>query len=92
MRGFNGIFQDFYTSAGKISRSGQRLANAVAAGNVDFILFSFGVSQVSVKGLTLEELSALTGAVCRAVQFDVPREDLECLKQIGGFESFNPEV
>ena len=46
VRGFKDKFQDLGTYARAISRSGQRLANAVAAGNEYFILFSFVVSQI----------------------------------------------
>ena len=52
-------------------------------------MFSFDVSQAFAKGLAFEELSNLTGAECRAMQFDVPKQDLGCLKQIKGFETFN---
>ena len=90
MGGFKDKFQDLDTYAGTTSRSGQRIANAVAAGNKDFILFSFDVSQAFAKGLTFEEFNRLTGTECRAVQFDVPKVVLDCLKQIMGVEHFNP--
>ena len=32
----------------------------------------------------------MTGTACRAVQFDVPTHDFECLWQIKGFEDFGP--
>ena len=57
-----------------------------------FILFSFDVGQAFAKGLTFEELSKLTGIERRAVQFDVPKADLECLKQLTGFVNFNPHT
>ena len=46
VRGYKDQFQDLDTSAGATSRSGQRLANAIAADN-----FSFDVSRAFVKGL-----------------------------------------
>ena len=46
VRGIKGEFQDSDTYAGTTSRSGQRFANAVAAGNQEFILSSCDVSQV----------------------------------------------
>ena len=88
--GLKDKFQDLDTYAGTTSSSCQRLVNAVAAENADFILFSFDVSQAFAKGLTFEELSKLTGIECRAVQFDVPRADLRCLKQLRGLEGFDP--
>ena len=92
VRGFKDTFQDFDTYAGTISRSGQRIVNAVAAGNEYFILSSCDVSQAFAKVLTFEELSRLTGIECRALQFDAPKADLECLKQIKRFENFNPHA
>ena len=92
VRGFNDKFQDLDTYAGTTSRSGQRIVNAVGAENDKFILFSFDVSQAFAKGWTFEELSKLTGTSCRAVQFDVPKADLDCLNQIRGFEHFNPAI
>ena len=89
VRGFKDKFQDLGAYAGTISRSGQRHANAVAAENEDFIFLSFDASRAFAKGLTFGGFSKLTGTECRVVQFDVPRLDLECLRQTKGFESFN---
>lgn len=90
MRGFTGKFQDLDAYAGTIRCSGQRSVDAVAAGNAHFILSSFDVSQACAKGLAFEELSKLSVAQCRAVLFDVPKLDLQCLRSIKGFEDFNP--
>ena len=79
-RGCKGKFQDFDIYAGAISRSGQRLVNALAADNEDFILFSFDVGQASAKGFISHEFPKLTGIESRTVEFDVPHLDLECLK------------
>ena len=84
VRGFKDQFQDFDTYAGTTCRSGQRIFNAVAVERRDFILFSFDASQAFAKGLTFEEFSRLTGIECRAVRFDVPTADLDCLEQIKG--------
>ena len=45
--------------------------------------------QAFAKRLAFDALSEFTGIECRAVQFDVPRQDLECFNQIKGFESSN---
>lgn len=90
VRGFRDNFQDFDIYAGATSRSGQRIVNAVVAELEGFSFISFDVSQTFAKGLIFVEFSRLTGIGCRAVQFDVPRLDLECFEQIKGFESFNP--
>ena len=89
VRGFKDQFPDLDTDAGTTSRSDQRIVNAVASGNDDFILFSFDVGQAFAKGMTFEKLSKLTGTGCRAVRFGVPKQDLICLKQIKGFDNFN---
>lgn len=54
VRGFKDNCQDLDVFAGAVSSSGQRFDNAVAAGNFDFILVSFDVSQVCAKGLTFK--------------------------------------
>ena len=90
VRGFKDKFQDLDTYAGTTSRSGQRLVNAVAAENPEFILFSFDVSQAFAKGLTFEELSALSGQDIRKVEFDVPKADIDCLRQLPDFKDFDP--
>ena len=92
VRGSKDKFQDFDTYAGATSRSGQRLVNAVVAENQDVVLLGFNVSQAFAKGMTFAEFSALTGTELREVQFDVPKADLVCLRQIRGFEDFNPGV
>ena len=91
VRGFKDKFQDLDIYAGSIPRSGQRLVNAVAAENPEFILFSFDVSQAFAKGMTFEELSALSGQDIRKVEFDVPKADIECLRQMLDFKDFDPK-
>ena len=81
VRGFRGQFQDFHIYVGASSRSGQRLVNAVVFENGDFILFSFYVSQAFAKGYVSQEFPKLTGIECRAVEFDVPRLDLNVSNQ-----------
>lgn len=90
VRGFKDQVQDLDTYAGTTGRSGQRLANAVTIGNLEFILFSFDVSQAFVKGMTFREFSALTGTEVREVEFHVPNADLGCLRQLPGFRDIDP--
>ena len=66
-----------------ISRSGQRLVNAVAAGNPEFILFSFDVSKA------LSKARATSGRDIRAVEFDAPKVDIECLRQLSDFKGYD---
>ena len=81
---FNGNFQDLDTYVSSTSRSGQRLANAVAAENVEFILFSFDVGRAFAKGMRFEEFSALFGQDVRAVEF-VFKDDADCLRDLLDF-------
>ena len=71
VRGIKNEFQDLDTYAGTTSRSGRRFVNAVAAGNENFILFSFDLTKAFAKGLAVKELGELIGVECRAVLFDV---------------------
>ena len=82
IRGFKDKFQDLDIYVGTASRSCQRPVNAVAVENDNFILFSFDVRLAFANGLTFEELSKLTRIESRAVQFDVFRHDLQCLRKI----------
>ena len=78
--------QELETYVGTTSRHGQRIVNAIAAENPEWVLFSFDVSQAFAKGMTFAELSALTGLEMREVQFDIPAKDIEILQMIDGFE------
>lgn len=89
VRGFKDQFQDSDTYAGATRRAGQRLVDAAAADNFDFILFCFDVSKSFAKGMAFEEFSALICTVLREVQFDVSKIDLECFRQIKGFDGFD---
>lgn len=61
----------------------------VAAENPEFILFSFDVHQAFAKGMAFEELSEISGQNVRKVEFDVPKADLECPKQLPDCSDFN---
>ena len=61
VRGFTDTFQDLDVYAGATSWSGQRFANAVAAGNPDFIILSLDVSQVFAQVRHLTSLVRLLG-------------------------------
>ena len=90
VRGFKGKFQDLDTYAGTTSRSGRRLVNVVAVEHTNSVLFSFDVSLVFAKGMTFEELSALSGQNIRRVEFDVPRVDIGCLRELLDLKDFYP--
>ena len=72
------------------SLGGQRCVNDVAAGNPEFILCSFDVSQAFAKGMTFEESSALSGQDVRKAELDVSKADIECVRQLLDFRDFDP--
>ena len=81
VRRFKHKLQDLDTHAGATSISGQRLANGIAAENPDINLFSLDVRQPFAKRMTFEEFSALSGQNVRKVEFDVPKADIDCLRE-----------
>ena len=90
VRGFKDKFQDLDTYVGTTSRSGHRLANAVAAENPEFILFSFDVSRAFATGMTFEEFSAFSGHDIGKVEFDMFKADMICLCELPEFNDFHP--
>ena len=78
------------TFAGTASRWAQRVVCFVCVQHVGFKLWSFDVAAAFAKGMTFSELSKLTGTELRSVQFDLRGEDIRLLRQIPGFENFDP--
>ena len=76
--------------AGTATRCGQRLVNSVVAQHSDWIRFSIDVSKAIAKGMTSEELAQLTGEPLRHVEVDLAPEDIVLLKQLPGYETFDP--
>ena len=60
------------------------------AENPEFVLFSFDLPQTFVKGMAFEELSEFGGQEIRKVELDVPKADLERIKQLFDFKDFDP--
>ena len=90
MRGFKDRCEWMETFAGTASRWAQRVVNSCTVQEDGFILFSLDVGSAFAKGMTFEELSKLTGEPLRAVEFDLNPEDVKILRQIPGFETFDP--
>jgi hypothetical protein len=90
MRGFKDRCEWMETFAGTASRWAQRVVNSCTVQEDDFVLFSLDVGSDFAKGMTFEDLSRLTGEPLRAVEFDLSPEDVKILKQIPGFETFDP--
>ena len=90
MRGFKDRCEWMETFAGTASRWAQRVVNSCTVQEDGFVLFSLDVGSAFAKGMTFEELSKLTGEPLRAVEFDLSPEDVKILRQIPGFETFDP--
>ena len=60
------------TFAGTASRYGQRAVNIIAA-TKKWLLWSLGVSQASLKGITFEEVARMAGTQLRSVQMTLPK-------------------
>jgi hypothetical protein len=92
VRGFKDLQSpDLSTFAGTTTRWGQRLVNQIAAQR-KWRLFSADISQAFLRGLTFEQVAAMDGEVKRRVQFTMPPGSIPVLRQLEGYEDFNPLV
>ena len=66
------------------------MVNVVFVGNQESILVSFDVSQLFAKGMAYEEFNAFSGQDIRKVDFDAPKVDIECLRQLPDLKDFDP--
>ena len=89
VRGFKDRVEQLETYAGTASRSDQRLVDSICALNPEWQCFSLDVSKAFAKGMTFAELSELTGTPQRHVEFQLAGEDLEILRSLPGFETYN---
>ena len=64
----------------------------MAAGKLEFILFSFDGGQAFATGRTFEEFSALFGQYVGKVELYVPKADLDCLRQLPDFKDLDPQL
>ncbi len=78
------------TYAGTASRVDQRIIDSISVLDPSWDEFSLDVGKAFAKGMTFAELSELTGQPMRAVEFQVNGEDLEILRDIPGFEDYDP--
>ncbi|CAK0800860.1 unnamed protein product [Prorocentrum cordatum] len=53
-------------------------------------LFSADISQAFLRGLTFEQVAAMDGEVKRKVQFTMPPGSIPVLRQLEGYEDYNP--
>ena len=90
VRGFKDLQSpELATFAGTTTRWGQRLVNQVTAQR-KWRLFSADISQAFLRGLTFEQVAAMDGEVKRKVQFTMPPGSIPVLRQLEGYEDFNP--
>ena len=80
---------DLERYAGTSQRYSQRLLVSEAVCR-QWPLLSTDISKAFLQGVTYEELARLTGEPLREVNFYLPDQSLQALRQILGFESFDP--
>ena len=90
VRGFKDRQRDLYdTFAGTSTRWGQKAIVAIAV-QQDWPVWSADVSSAFLRGQSFEQIAKETGLEVRSVQFDMPQGSVPLLRQIPGFETFDP--
>ena len=77
--------------AGTSSRISQKLIVSEAVRN-HWPILSADISKAFLQGVTYEELAKLTGEPVREVNFYLPASDIPLLRQLPGFEDFDPQT
>ena len=92
IRGFKDIeAADLTRYAGTSQRYSQRMLCSEAA-NRRWPLMSTDISKAFLQGVTYKELAEMTGEPLRDVCFYLPPSSVEVLKQLPGYEDFNPAI
>ena len=92
LRGFKDMDAlDLETYAGTSTRTSQRIVTSEAACR-GWDLTAIDVKKAFLKGISYEELSQLSGAPRREVNFDLPPEAVTILRRCKGFEDFDPRT
>ena len=92
VRGFKDADKwDIDRYAGTSTRGSQKLivSEAVLRG---WVLCAADISKAFLQGVTYEELAKLTGEPAREVNFYLPAYNMSQLRQIPGFETFDPRT
>ena len=76
--------------AGTSSRVAQKLIVSEAV-RQKRVLLTTDISKAFLQGVTYKELSELTGKPMREVNFYLPMSNVHLLRQVPGFESFDPQ-
>ena len=80
--------EDHQTYSGMASKWGRREINIMAA-STGYKLFSMDISAAFLKGMTFEEIVALTGEPLRSVQIEVPPMDAWLVQQLPDVSDFD---
>ena len=77
--------------AGTSTRCSQKVIVSEAVRN-GWPICTADISKAFLQGVTYEQLAAMTGEPMREVNFYLPANNIPLLKQIPGFEDFNPQT
>ena len=77
--------------AGTSTRCSQKLIVSEAVRN-GWPICSADISKAFLQGVTYEQLVAMTGEPMREVNFYLPANNIPLLRQLPGFENFNPQT
>ena len=77
--------------AGTSSRSAQKVLVSEAVRN-GWPICTADISKAFLQGVTYEELAKLTGKPAREVNFYLPANNIPLLRQLPGFEDFDPQT
>ena len=90
LRGFKDLREGLENFAATGSRQSQRLLSSEVACHPGWKLVAVDVAKAFLQGMTYQEMSKLTGEAEHEVHFDLPAREAEYLKQVPGFEGFDP--
>ena len=91
VRGFKDADKGYIDSyAGTSSRGSQKLLVSEAAAR-GWDICASDISKAFLQGVTYEELAELTGDPIREVNFYLPQYNMSQLRQVEGFENFDPQ-
>ena len=90
LRGFKDMREGLENFAATGSRQSQRLLSSEVACHPGWKLVAVDVAKAFLQGMTYQEMSELTGEDEHEVHFDLPAREAEYLKQVPGFEGFDP--
>ncbi|CAE7222318.1 unnamed protein product [Symbiodinium sp. CCMP2592] len=90
LRGFKDLREGLENFAATGSRQSQRLLSSEVACHSGWKLVAVDVAKAFLQGMSYQEMSELTGEDEHEVHFDLPTREAEYLKQVPGFEGFDP--